>query len=327
LLIFIAHQKLIDIFLDGISLCTEDGYISTGYGYTSDGGYLSERGYYSERGYGSINPAYLSDAKEGYASEGDCLVNTPRESYSNRHVTKFAQHTQRMTNRMKRRLVQGSYYITLDMDNYIDGPLSPFIIPDKWYFKILWACSVPAVCMFYITIPDCRKPSWRKYYPLTLLTATIWVGGLTYVLVWIAAEIGYSWRVPDAVMGFAFLATGLSISEIVATFLATIAGHGTKAVYSIYGSNVFNITINLGLVWLIGSIVTNPYELSSGSIVYVNFCQLIIVLTPLFLQFTRWRLNRVLGVVYLFLYCLFTTIVILLEYDIIGEINPPVCRE
>lgn len=159
------------------------------------------------------------------------------------------------------------------------------------------------------------------------MTGTIWVAGLTYVLVWIAAEIGYAWKVPDAVMGFAFLAPGLAATEIVATFLATIAGHGTKAVYSIYGSNVFNITVNLGLVWLIASLVHNPYELNSGSIVYVNLSQLIIVFTPLLLQFTRWRLNRALGCIYLLLYCMFTAIVILLEYDIIGKINPPVCDE
>lgn len=275
-----------------------------------------------------MNPAYLSDTKEGYNSEGDYLgPNPPVGNYSDRHVSRFAQHAQRVTHRMKKKLVQGSFYVTLDMDHYIDGPYSPFLIPEKWYFKILWACSIPAVCIFYITIPDCRKPEWRKYYPLTLITSACWVAVLTYVLVWIAAEIGYIWNVPDAVMGYGFLATGLSISDIVATYLATKAGFGTKAVYSIYGSNVFNITISLGLVWLIGAIVSDPYKLNSGSIVYVNLCQLIIVLTPLLLQFTRWRLNRVLALVYLFLYCCFTTIVVLLEYDIIGNFNPPVCNE
>ena len=175
---------------DRISLCTEDGYLSAGYGYNSDAGYLSEKGYLtepvfsSERGYGSINPAYLSDKKEGYGSEGDYLGSSPPfGNYSHRHVTKFAQHAQRVSHRMKKKLVQGSFYVTLDMDHYVDGPYSPFIIPSKWYFKILWAFSVPAVCIFHITIPDCRKPKWRTYYPLTLLTSAIWVAILTYVLV------------------------------------------------------------------------------------------------------------------------------------------------
>ena len=148
-----------------------------GYGYASDGGYISERGYHSERGYGTMNPSYMmADPKEGagYASEGDCLIrkhqhpsidkdDDPSDIYSNRHVTKFARHTQRMTSRLKRRLVQGSYYITLDLDQYVDGPLSPFMVPAAWYFKVLWAFSVPAVCIFYITIPDCRKPKWRRW--------------------------------------------------------------------------------------------------------------------------------------------------------------------
>lgn len=290
----------------------------------SERGYLSERGYHSEKGYGSIN--YNFDAKEGYASEGEYLFSTSPRSHDY-HVTRFARHAQRVTTRMKRRLVQGSFFMTLNMDHYIDGPLSPFIVPERWYMKILWALSIPAICVFHITIPDCRKPTWRSYYPLTILSCTVWVALLSYALVWIAVEIGYVWKVPDSVMGFAFLATGLSFSEIVSTYLQTQAGHGYKAVYSIYGSNVFNITINLGLVWLIKSAIHNPYELNNGSIIFVNLCQLIIVLTPLLLQFTRWRLNKILAVVYLFLYCCFTTIVVLLEYDIIGEFNPPVCLD
>jgi len=318
----------------GISLFTEDGYTTGGeFGYAPDGGYLSERGYHSERGYNSERgygsfypPGYLSDTREGYASEGDYITASPREG-RDYHVNKFARHTQNLVNRMKRKKIQGSYYITLDMDQYVDGPFSPFAVPETWYFKILWLLSIPAVCIFYVTIPDCRKPKWRSWYPMTLIISTLWVGMLTYVLVWIAVDIGYTFKVPDSVMGFAFLATGFSFSGIVNTYLQSQAGYGYSAVYSIYGSNVFNITINLGLVWFIRSLIDNPYYLNDGSIVYINLCQLIIVLTPLLLQFTRWRLNKALGAAYLFLYCCFTTIVVLLEYDIIGKFNPPVCRD
>ena len=160
---------------------------------------------------------------------------------------------------------------------------------------------------------------------MTLLTSTIWVGLLTYIVMWLTVVIGYTFNVPDSVMGFAFLAPGLSFSEIIATNLASKAGDGSKAVYSIYGSNVYNLTVNLGFVWLVIAITNPPHYLQDYSIVYVNLCQLIIVLTPLLLQFTRWRLNKVLALIYLFLYLVFTTVVVLIEYDIIGHVNLEVC--
>lgn len=297
-----------------ISLCTEDGYISGYGGYTSEGGYLSERGYHGERNYGSFSD------NQGYLSEGD-YSRSPRDQ----HVTRFAKHVQRVTPHIKRDKRRGSFYITLDMDQYFDGPESPFVVPDRWYFKILWVFSLPVVCIFYVTIPDCRKPKWRSWYPMTLLTSTIWVALLTYIVMWLTVVIGYTFNVPDPVMGFAFLAPGLSFSEIIATYLASKAGDGSKAVYSIYGSNVYNLTVNLGFVWLVIAITNPPHYLQDYSIVYVNLCQLIIVLTPLLLQFTRWRLNKVLALIYLFLYLVFTTVVVLIEYDIIGHVNLEVC--
>ena len=212
------------------------------------------------------------------------------------------------------------------MNHYINGPSSPFALPKKWYLKILWILSLPAILAFHFTIPDCRKPKRKKLYPLTLLLSSLWVGVLTFILLWMGVEIGYVLKLPDGVIGFTFLAIGLSFSKIVITYYQSKAGFGFKAVYSIYGSNVFNLGVNLGLVWLIATVFDNPYILHSGSIVYINLCQLIIVLTPLLLQFTRWRLNRILSVIYLILYACFTAIVVMMEYNIIGNFNKPLCK-
>ena len=305
--------------LDRISLCTEDGYTSGVYGYQSD----CDKGYSSERTSSHLTSAHLSVGNSGWLSDGD-MLSTSR-SYGTMRIQRYTRQVARLHRNLKRKPNQGSFFVTLDLDNYMDGPRSPFTVPDKWYKIILWLVALPAICLFHITIPDCRKPKWKPWFPLTIFNSLLWVAFFSYCLMWIASVIGYTYKVPTSLMGFIFLSFGLSIVEIVGTYAASEAGIGFKAVYSIYGSNVFMLSINLGLVWLIKSFQSNPYILPGGEITYVNLCQLIIVLTPFLLQFTRWRLTKILAVVFLFLYGVFVSMIILFEYNIIGQFNPPIC--
>jgi Ca2+/Na+ antiporter len=41
-----------------------------------------------------------------------------------------------------------------------------------------------------------------------------WIGGLTYVLAWMTTVIGYTFGIPDSVMGLTFLAIGTSVPEV-----------------------------------------------------------------------------------------------------------------
>jgi len=311
--------------IDGVSICSNSrGSLSC----ASDSRYIS-----SECEPLNRSSSMHRDSTGIYGSCGNVSIGS-RDIYRwdeeastpstpNKTLSRYARHTQQVF--QSQHFIPGSYYLTLDMSHYINGPSSPFSLPDKWYLKMMWILSLPAILCFHFTIPDCRKPKWKKWYPVTLLMSLLWVVALTYVVLWMGVEISYVLKIPDAVIGFTFLATGLSFSKLVTTYYQSKAGYGFKAVYSIYGSNVFNLTVNLGLVWFIAAVVDNPYMLHSGTIVYINLCQLIIVLTPLLLQFTRWRLNKGLAVVYLFLYACFTAIVVLMEYNIIGNFSKPVC--
>ena len=265
---------------------------------------------------GNISNSYRFESTFGYGSCNDSLV--ARDVYSwerNSSQTNPQRDAKQTANTLNVIQPPGMYYVTIDMNHYLNGPSSPFVAPEKWHFKALWVCSLPAISVFYLTIPDCRKPNWKSWYPLTMLVSTCWVAVLTYLLLWITVELACSLNISNSTMGFTFLAIGLSFSKVVTTYLQSRAGYGYKAVYSIYGSNVFNLTVNLGLVWFIASVVRSPYVLDEPIVyVYINLCQLTIVLTPLLLQFTRWRLTTYLAVVYLVLYACFAITVILVEY-------------
>ena len=73
-----------------------------------------------------------------------------------------------------------------------EEPKSPFEVPKGCLQIFSWCLTLPALLLFYVTIPDCRKKAWARWYPLTFLLALVWIGGLTYLLVWMVTVIGKS---------------------------------------------------------------------------------------------------------------------------------------
>ncbi len=73
-----------------------------------------------------------------------------------------------------------------------DEPLNPFKIPTKKTKKLLWAIFLPASVLFFFTVPDCRRKRFSRFpfFFFTFLMSTVYLGALTYVLVWMVVIIG-----------------------------------------------------------------------------------------------------------------------------------------
>jgi Ca2+/Na+ antiporter len=41
-----------------------------------------------------------------------------------------------------------------------------------------------------------------------------WIGGISYVLVWMITVVGFTFGIPDSVMGLSFLGIGNSVPEV-----------------------------------------------------------------------------------------------------------------
>ncbi len=66
--------------------------------------------------------------------------------------------------------------------------------------------------------------------------------------------IGYTFRIPDTIMGLTFIALGASIPDCYSSLIVAKQGHGNMAISNAIGSNVFDILICLGVPWFICSI-------------------------------------------------------------------------
>lgn len=56
--------------------------------------------------------------------------------------------------------------------------------------KVMWFVLWPIHFLFMLTIPDCERPSLKKFFPLTFIMCIVWIGSLSYMVAWMITIIG-----------------------------------------------------------------------------------------------------------------------------------------
>ena len=204
-----------------------------------------------------------------------------------------------------------------DLSQFEHKQDSPFHVPKGVFAKVAWILGMPVCLLFYITIPPCCKRRWSEWYLVTFLMSVLWMGTLSYVLVWMVCILGYTFNIPDCVMGMTFLAAGSSIPDVMASVIVARQGEGDMALSNAIGSNVFDM-LCLGVPWLMKSTILNP---GSSVMIYsqsimVSALLLIgsIVFTVLAIHLNNWKLDPKLGVIFLIVYLVFISLATLVEF-------------
>ena len=207
---------------------------------------------------------------------------------------------------------------------------SPFSVPQGLISRTLWIMALPVTCLFYVTIPDCRKDRWENWYLVSFFVSVVWIALLSYVLVWMVSIIGFTLGIPDVIMGLTFLAAGSSVPDGISSLIVARQGDGDMAVSNTIGSNVFDILLCLGVPWLLKTTVVDlggHVDVLSGSIIYTSISLFgTVFLTILVVVLNKWYLNRCLGMIFLIFYLAFITVATLFELNLFGDFNLPICK-
>ncbi|CAG7732957.1 unnamed protein product [Allacma fusca] len=91
-----------------------------------------------------------------------------------------------------------------------------------------WVLGWPARIIFTLTIPDCRKARFRKFYPLTFIMCIVYIAFLSYVVSWLMTVIGFTFGIPDSVMGLTFIAAGASVPEVASSIIVAKQGKNSR---------------------------------------------------------------------------------------------------
>lgn len=123
--------------------------------------------------------------------------------------------------------------------------------------KIFHIILLPIKAMIQLGIPDVRQASAAPTLKATvsmILSVTYLIGG-SYVLVETLENVAKELDIPESVVGATVSAAGTSLPNYIASQMAARQGLGNMAIANVFGSNTFNISIALGLPWLVYSCI------------------------------------------------------------------------
>ncbi|KAM6183093.1 sodium/potassium/calcium exchanger 2 isoform 2-T2 [Erethizon dorsatum] len=196
-----------------------------------------------------------------------------------------------------------------------DQPLS-LAWPSNTHKQLTFLIVFPIVFPLWITLPDVRKPSSRKFFPITFFGSITWIAVFSYLMVWWAHQVGETIGISEEIMGLTILAAGTSIPDLITSVIVARKGLGDMAVSSSVGSNIFDITVGLPLPWLLYTIIHRfqPVAVSSNGL----FCAIVLLFIMLLfvilsIALCKWRMNKVLGFIMFGLYFVFLVVSVLLE--------------
>lgn len=116
-----------------------------------------------------------------------------------------------------------------------------------------------------------------------------------------AVEIAKAFGVSDTTIGLTVVAIGTSLPELAATVMAALRGHSGLALGNAIGSNIYNICAVLGITALITPVSVDPVFLSFD--LWVMIAASLSILP--FILF-KWKINKIVGVIFLLAYGLYT---------------------
>ena len=207
---------------------------------------------------------------------------------------------------------------------------SQFSFPEGTVGRILWVLGLPIIVTFACTIPNPKQDCYRKLYPLTFIMSLVYIGLLSYLLVWMVTVIGYTIGIPDIILGLVFLSAGSSVTDALGSIIVARHGKGDMAVSNCIGSNVYDISIGLGLPWLLKTTVFGaPVKIYSASIHFTILILLgsMIAMNVVFIT-SKWSPRRLSGLALLFLYVGLITLACLIEMNVIikSKYSLPPCE-
>uniref|UniRef100_A0A672H6P8 Sodium/calcium exchanger membrane region domain-containing protein n=1 Tax=Salarias fasciatus TaxID=181472 RepID=A0A672H6P8_SALFA len=211
------------------------------------------------------------------------------------------------------------------------GPMVPFRVPVGVCPKVKWLAMWPLSLLLFFTVPNCAQRRWERWFMVTFFTATIWIAGLSYIMVWMVTVIGFTLGIPDVIMGITFLAAGTSVPDCMASVIVARQGLGDMAISNSIGSNVFDILVGLGLPWALQTLCidygSNIHLNSKGLIFSVGLLLASVFFTVLGVHLNKWTLDWRLGLACLAMYAIFLCFSILIEFNVFIFVNLPMCRD
>jgi Ca2+/Na+ antiporter len=200
----------------------------------------------------------------------------------------------------------------------------------------------PAKFAAFITIIDFRRFDGSRIKPLvlavTILLSLAWIAACSYMFVWMNTIVAQTFSISYTLLGFTFIAMVTSIKETMASvqmcehemgkFNAnqTSLKHLRNLLSAIMNKNMYDLSIGMGLTYLINSLlfsVNDAYlatSVYSQNVLLFTITGLIVcLLVYMIIMFAfRFKPGKLFGFTLIFVWLLFTIFVVLIEFNVIN---------
>lgn len=135
----------------------------------------------------------------------------------------------------------------------------------------------------------------RRSFIRAFVVSVIIIAAISWVLVENAVTLANALNVPPLIIALTVLAGGSSIPDLIASLLVAREGRGEMAVSNAVGSNIFDITIGLGLPWLLvllfqgGTIMVGNENLWTSTVVLLGTVLILYVFLSTGRLLSRWE--------------------------------------
>lgn len=158
----------------------------------------------------------------------------------------------------------------------------------RWY----WVWTVPVDTLFHWFMPDLQRQPHRYLRAFVLSIGAICL--LSWLLVESGVVLARGLGVPGAIVGLTVLAVGTSVPDLLSSLVVARQGKGDMAVSNAVGSNIFDILVGLGVVWMVIILLRGEDIVITQDELTVSITLLLASVAALLglLLLMRWRIGR-----------------------------------
>lgn len=201
-----------------------------------------------------------------------------------------------------------------------DDPSKQSLIkrPDNVCFCILWVISLPIIILYYFTIPSYTRKccGGSKICLLTIIMSVFYVGLISYFLLNAIELLGSTLNINSMIQGVFLLALGGSIPDLINSVISVRHGNTMLGISNSMGSLVFDLTICIGLPWLIFDMKYNSdFSYNLDNYIYIIICLIISCIMILFTYcVSGFVLNKTVSTIFLIIYIVDMILIITFNY-------------
>lgn len=183
---------------------------------------------------------------------------------------------------------------------------------------VIWILTTPLMVIEFLivfTIPDVDSPTWNKKrhlkpgLALNVLMSTLWIGVFVLLMIQWAIKAGELLGISPATMGLTFCAAGTSLPDCMCSIIVARQGKGNMAISNVFGSNVFDILIAMGVPWALHYLINGTHNKikmeAEGFGAAIVILAMVMILYLVCVILFRFKLPKTVGYIHLAAYVAF----------------------